>query len=191
MGDCMTVIINGTTGIDTVQDGIITNAKIASMAATKLTGQVPDANAPSGSVLQVVRGSVLTGAVNTTSSTLSEVSSSYRTSITPISSTSRILVQFFGHFMCTASSAMKIELRVSTDGGSSFSSIQSGNGEETFRNASSGTLWTTSTLTVLHSPNTTSACIYSIFFASWIGSQTVRINDNPMGSNFILTEIAG
>jgi hypothetical protein len=35
--------------------GLLPNANIEAMAATKLTGIVPDANAPSGSVLQVVQ----------------------------------------------------------------------------------------------------------------------------------------
>lgn len=34
--------------------GLLPNANIEAVAASKLTGQVPDANAPSGSVLQVV-----------------------------------------------------------------------------------------------------------------------------------------
>jgi hypothetical protein len=35
--------------------GLLPNANIEAMAASKLTGQVPDANAPSGSVIQVVQ----------------------------------------------------------------------------------------------------------------------------------------
>ena len=46
------------------------NANIAAMAASKLTGQVPDANAPSGSVIQVVQGTSSTIFTSTTSSYL-------------------------------------------------------------------------------------------------------------------------
>jgi hypothetical protein len=87
----MTVIINGTTGIDTVQDGIITNAKIASMAATKLTGQVPDANAPSGSVVQVVQ-TVKTDAFAGSAGTVWGDVSGMTASITPASASNRILI---------------------------------------------------------------------------------------------------
>lgn len=38
-----------------ILDGNVTDAKIAAMAAAKLTGRVPDANAPLGSVIQVVQ----------------------------------------------------------------------------------------------------------------------------------------
>jgi hypothetical protein len=37
-----------------IADGAITNAKIVNMAASKLTGLVPSANAPSGTILQVI-----------------------------------------------------------------------------------------------------------------------------------------
>jgi hypothetical protein len=88
----MTVVINGTTGIDTVQDGIITNAKIATMAATKLTGQVPNANAPSGSVIQVVQ-TVKTNTFSTTSGTFTDITG-LSVSITPSSASSKILVLY-------------------------------------------------------------------------------------------------
>jgi hypothetical protein len=52
IGDLATKDSISTTEID---DGAVTNAKIAAMAASKLTGQVPSANAPSGSVSQVVQ----------------------------------------------------------------------------------------------------------------------------------------
>jgi hypothetical protein len=71
-------------------DGISSDA-IASLAASKLTGQVPDANAPSGSVLQVVS----TTKVDTFS--VSDVNTfvditGLSVNITPLSSSSKILV---------------------------------------------------------------------------------------------------
>ena len=47
-------------------DGISSDA-IASLSASKLTGQVPDANAPSGSVIQVVSTAFNPGSTTTTS----------------------------------------------------------------------------------------------------------------------------
>lgn len=69
-------------------DGISSDA-IASLAASKLTGQVPDANAPSGSVIQVVSGTSTTR-VNTNSTTFVAIGAS--ASITPSSATSKIAV---------------------------------------------------------------------------------------------------
>jgi hypothetical protein len=49
------LIAAGNLGNAVPADGSITNAKIASVAASKLTGQVPDANAPSGSIIKVTQ----------------------------------------------------------------------------------------------------------------------------------------
>lgn len=68
--------------------GLLPNANIEAVAASKLTGQVPDANAPSGSVVQIVTG--------TYDSTYSSDSTSFADlislSITPISSSNKILI---------------------------------------------------------------------------------------------------
>lgn len=71
-------------------DGI-TSDNITSLAASKLTGQVPDANAPSGSVIQVVSVTKTDSAsgTNTQQSSWSNVLSA---SITPISSSNKILI---------------------------------------------------------------------------------------------------
>jgi hypothetical protein len=48
--------------------GLLPNANIEAMAASKLTGQVPDANAPSGSVIQVVQSISTASFSNSTTS---------------------------------------------------------------------------------------------------------------------------
>jgi hypothetical protein len=70
-------------------DGI-TSDNIASLAASKLTGQVPDANAPSGSVIQVVQ-TVKTNTFSSTSSTWVDVTG-LSASITPLSSSNKVMV---------------------------------------------------------------------------------------------------
>jgi len=75
-----------------IPNSIITNAKINDVAATKLTGTVPDANAPSGSVIQVVQA-VKTDTQSTTSSSYIDITG-ISVSITPISASSRILILF-------------------------------------------------------------------------------------------------
>jgi hypothetical protein len=71
----------------------VTNAKISTMAATKLTGQVPDANAPSGSVIQVVQA-MSNGDKSYSASTSSswQAVSGTSATITPTSASSKILV---------------------------------------------------------------------------------------------------
>lgn len=68
----MSVIIDGTSGVNLVQNGVITKA-----------------NLPAGSVLQVVQGTTTTTVANQTTS---YVDSTLSASITPTSSTSKILV---------------------------------------------------------------------------------------------------
>lgn len=75
----MSFTINGTTGIN--------------LGTQPLTGSLPDTNAPSGSVIQVVQGS--TTSATTTSST-SFVDTNLSASITPASASNKILILVSG-----------------------------------------------------------------------------------------------
>ena len=79
----MAVIIDGTTGIDTVQDGIITSAKIASAGLAV-------SNMPSGSVIQTIQ-SIFTGGSGFTSTSFADTGHS--ASITPLRANSKIRVE--------------------------------------------------------------------------------------------------
>ena len=83
----MATIINGTTGIDKIQDGTVVDADIASLAASKLTGDLPAGMG--GKVLQVVHSTYST---ETNSSTETFTDSGLSVSITPSSTSSKILV---------------------------------------------------------------------------------------------------
>jgi hypothetical protein len=74
-----------------IPNSIITNAKINDVAANKLTGTVPDANAPSGSVIQVVQAYKTDSFSTTNTSSFVDITG-LSVSITPISSSSKILV---------------------------------------------------------------------------------------------------
>ncbi len=70
--------------------GTVSNSQIADLAASKLTGQIPDANAPSGSVIQVVQ-TVKTDTFTTNSTSYVDITGMSAT-ITPISASNKILV---------------------------------------------------------------------------------------------------
>jgi len=72
--------------------GLLPNANIEAVAASKLTGQVPDANAPSGSVIQVVQATSTTTSTYSNASTWNDMSSFLSASITPTSSSNKILI---------------------------------------------------------------------------------------------------
>jgi len=78
----MPITLNGTGSITGLTSG-------AGVAATALSGQVPDANAPSGSVIQVVSG-VLSSEISTAST--SDQDTGLNATITPLSTSSKILV---------------------------------------------------------------------------------------------------
>jgi hypothetical protein len=71
--------------------GLLPNTNIEAMAASKLTGQVPDANAPSGSVIQVVQTQKTDTFSTTTGTTYVDITG-MSVSITPSSTNSKILV---------------------------------------------------------------------------------------------------
>ena len=73
-------------------DLAVTDAKIAAMAASKLSGQVPKVNAPSGSVIQVVQ-TVKSDSFSTTSNSLVDITG-FSATITPSSTSSKILMYF-------------------------------------------------------------------------------------------------
>lgn len=70
--------------------GLLPNANIEAMAASKLTGQVADANAPSGSVIQVVSVQ-FTPDFNTSSNSFVDVTG-FQATITARATSSQILI---------------------------------------------------------------------------------------------------
>ena len=60
----MPTTISGTTGVSQIQDGIVTDADISAVAASKLTGTIADARFPS--TLPAISGANLTGITGTT-----------------------------------------------------------------------------------------------------------------------------
>jgi hypothetical protein len=96
---------------------------------------------------------------------------------------------FFGHFVPSSGAEMALAFYRSIGGGS-YSKVNSGNGNEAFRNATATGLFIQSTLMHLDSPSTTSSCIYTPYFWNSANSNNVRVNDNGMGSFMIAMEIA-
>lgn len=171
-------------------DGI-TSDNITSLAASKLTGQVPDANAPSGSVIQVVQA--------TTNTTTSSSSSTYTdatglsVSITPISSTSKILIvaniAFAVSTMDGVSGGLQI-VRNSTAVYTNNNSSNIGIGTPLYYNVATN-------LVYLDSPATTSATTYKIQLArrSFSGAYggTCSVNDSSTNNISSITayEVTG
>jgi len=144
-----------------------------------------------GHVVQVVQGFDNTQS-NTNNSTDTEALTGLRTSITPKSTSNKILVMVSYHVVTNGSTSHNaVFIKRSTDGGSSFSNLANylqGTGNEIHRNAQSNGLFSQSTQVILDSPATTSACMYNLFFRTNGGN--IRLNDNGAGCRIILQEIA-
>lgn len=175
----MTVTINGTTGIDKVQDAVVQNATLAA-------GVPSTAKLPAGTVLQVVQGTV-GGSVITISSS-SFVNIGLTATITPTSATSKILciVTPIQVYTNSAGRSCYITLyRNSTNIAASGSSI----------NQNFGQLYCDTAVTLgnlsfsyLDSPATTSATTYTVYAANSSGN--ITINQNSGTSIIQLLEIA-
>jgi hypothetical protein len=150
--------------------GLLPNANIEAMAANKLTGQVPDANAPSGSVLQVGTATrtakqLMTATINT----MNEMDTNFRVSMTPLSSSSRFLL--FMHISGGSSTGCpRFRFEFSTNGGSSWSfctPVGDADGNRTQSHCSmniqaDGNVMQSCSAEILFSPNTTSPLIFRV-----------------------------
>lgn len=203
-----TSLANNIVTADSIVSGAVTDAKIAAMASTKLTGVLPNANAPSGSVIQVVT------VFDNTQYTFSSGSASQVTfydiaglqlSITPVSSTSRILLlgmvtggqssDFYNAYFRFNRNGTNIGAG-STNGYTSGSTAMVG-----WRTAGDATASPSAPMIFVDSPSTTSAITYKIQICNSGGSSGLSFvnrastlnNTWPQGtaSSFTAMEIAG
>lgn len=169
----MTVVINGTTGIDTVQDGSITASDLAS--TLDLTGKTVTLPAGTGGkVLQVV-STTKTDTTSTTSSSYNDISG-MSVSITPSSSSNKVLVTVAMQATGRAGNTGFITklLRNSTDicvGNSSGSRIPATANIINSDNSNMVSI----VMTFLDSPATTSSTTYKLQWMCFNGS-TVYLN---------------
>lgn len=155
--------------------GAVTDVKIAAMAASKLTGRVPAANAPSGSVLQVVQAlktnTQVFSAGTAPNTTFYEISD-LTLSITPSTTGSKILLiaqVSVGQYVDAYQATLSLVRNGSTRLGNGTSGAASYGAAVAWRafsnNATSGL-----PLTFLDSPSTTSATTYGVWMNNNGGS---------------------
>jgi len=150
------------------------------------TGTVTGAGG--GKVLQVVKSTVTTAREDTTSTTATEVDTDLRCTLTPASSSSKFMVQFFTTVRCATGENMAFGIYRKIGSGS-FAKVNDGDGTEAFRQRNSDHLQLSTTLLVYDHPNTTDAVIYTPYW--WCPSTgTVTINDHGMGSFTLVTEVS-
>ncbi len=183
----------------------IPDAGVAALAASKLTGQVPDANAPSGSVIQVVQFS--TAATGTVGNSFAQAPGPFQATITPISTTSRICIQIVAHTGCGSSDGRYAAFTVRRNGVDIAVGNRGGNNGTNVsfaanRDAVNAAAIANSAFVFIDEPATTAALTYSLWWrADFIGGTRIAYFNRPedLGdamrhwttSTMILTEIAG
>lgn len=177
----------------TISGNGISSDAIASLAASKLTGQVPDANAPSGSVIQVV-STTKTDTFSTTSLNDNPAAvTGLSISITPSSSSNKVLVS--GHLSLGYQSGVtqcffRLYRNGTHIGGGDAASNRPSVMGRTYV-PDSGTAGTVG-FAFLDSPSTTSSTTYQIYIGTE-GSGTVTLNrtlgdgDNRTGARMSST----
>jgi hypothetical protein len=179
-------IVSGVTltapNLGTPASGVMTN--VTSLPAAQLTGSrtIPKGTMPAGSVLQVVS---VANKVGTSTTGNTYIASTLAASITPTSSSSKILV--FGHFYvrtsASAVSAVSTLYRNSTD-------LTSGTLGLSYVYAASSNLEITAPFSYLDSPATTSSTTYTIYFKRSDAAGTAALGNAQSDSVITLMEIA-
>ena len=179
-----------TNSVDSAEliDGAVDDSHMAAMAASKLSGTVATARMPTGSVLQVV--SVANGTSTTISSTGTWVAVGLEASITPSSTSSKILVTVMG--------SQYADVNDTTASATIFrGSTNLGTGDYGFAphymnwgNGGGDDLQVSCTMVYLDSPSTSSAVTYSV--KATTDKNTYRWNGIRIAKATItLMEIAG
>ena len=138
--------------------------------ASAVTGTLPDANAPTGSVLQVVNSTFISA--NTTTST-SLVTTGYSVSITRTSSSSKILITFGGEMGNNTNNGSGIRLAIYRGA----TNLTGSTGYLEYTQTSGIALY--QTVQWLDSPATTSSTTYTIYYcASNTGTAYIQANSS-------------
>ncbi len=189
----MSIVLQGSTsGSITLQEPAVAGSNTISLPAetgtvitTGSTGQsIPKAALPTGSVLQVVSATI--NSENSTTST-SFVSTGLSVSITPTSSTSRVVVLVNG---CSFGVSGTAEGYWTVD--RAGTNIGNGNGGfgRTWNAGVANFTFTPAAISYLDSPATTSSITYTVQFRQTNAAQFVYISGGNGRSSITLMEIA-
>jgi hypothetical protein len=169
--------------------GQLPDANLLALAANKLSGVIPDANAPSGSVVQVVAGSV--NAVTTSSTTWTDVGT---VTITPSNASNRVFVMFSGHVRLGGGTSSRTMLGIRLLRNSTVITNTIDTTESFHISFSSGSIAEIDgsvTRFNFDAPNTTSAITYKVQLARGALGNSCSVFNETFGSSFIAMEVAG
>jgi len=161
------------------------------------SGQTLDASGgtmlPSaGQVAQVVKSAKNTSASDSSTTTLAEISSDYRISLTPKFSDSFILLTFQAGFNVGDGTRMAIDFMVGTQSDySSMSRIDTTSVDESLRNSGATLYFRRHSMCQYYDGySSTSTLYFTMYFARPFGSNACRVNDNSGAAFLTAMEIA-
>jgi hypothetical protein len=157
-------------------------SSVSSLAAANLTGSVPKAALPTGSVLQVVQGTYST---ETETSSSSYIDTGLSVSITPTSSTSKILALLDMNGVGKNSNNTSVKISLVRGATLLVAAVDAG-----YTGTSTASYIGSVAITFLDSPSTTSSTTYKAQFSSGAGSASARICSSSSTSILTLMEIA-
>ena len=188
-------IINGTTGIDKIQDGSVHDADIDSVSASKLTGALPAISGasltgltasqmPAGSVLQVIsgeKGSTFSGTSVLDNGGYFIDVTGYSATITPASTSNKILVMVHAYVgMTITASGYQQSLRIRRGATYPFLGDVEGGRPVTSARINSYLNGTYAMNMIsgawIESPSSTSALTYQVQLGGYSGSPIVYLN---------------
>ena len=188
-------IINGTTGVDKIQDGSVHDADIDSVSASKLTGALPAISGasltgltasqmPDGSVLQVIsgeKGSTFTGTSVADNGGYFIDVTGYSATITPASTSNKILVMIHAYVgMTTVASGYQQHIRIKRGTTYPFLGDVEGSRPVTSARVNNYTGNTYAMMNIsgswIDSPSSTSALTYQVQLGGYSGALIVYLN---------------
>ena len=194
-----------TNSVDSAEliDGAVDNSHIDAMASSKLTGALPaisgasltgltSSQMPTGSVLQVVQGTYATAV---TISSTSLVTTQLAASITPSSTSNKILVMAQVHHLmhCAAAEDAGLGWAIYQDSTLQWQTLEP-YATYTYGGGNTSTLDHVRDYVFLHyldTAGTTSATTYAIYCRRHSGASTIQVHGNNHESIITLMEIAG
>lgn len=190
------VALGDVLGVGSVTDGAITTAKIGNsavtdakidtMAATKLTGTINNLSMPAGSVVQTLYAQSTTSTSITSTTKGSGTSTGLSLTITPHSSSNKLLINYVGSFSLATHSAPWVSIEI-YDGSSVIATDENtaiyinGNGDE-FDNR-----WKYPFMAFI-TPSSSGAITYTI--RAWKTGNACTAQPSSMPSHLSIQEIA-
>jgi len=212
----MAVVINGTTGIDTIQDDVVGLAQMASgtdgnlitydasgnpaAVAVGTSGQVLTSNGAGAAPTMQAGGKLIgyqysTDTTNRSGTAGSEVATGLTFSYTPSATSSRLLISMF--VPCTtfdaSTSAVRVKWRVRTGTGTGGTELTASSFGDYENEVNVAQFDAAQTFTFIHHPNTTSAQSYNLTVEDLSGTATWKCSgiDNTGVTTISILEIEG